>query len=619
MLGPGAGSQTSGRRKTLPQNTDNSSSEADRIAQARERYRIERKKRLRADGQAQYSQLADTYEEFDHDPWVEPGFTREPVVEDVQVVIVGGGFAGMLTGIGLLEHGITDFRIVDKAGDFGGTWYWNRYPGCMCDVESLIYLPLLEETGYKPTMRYTPAPEIFEHCQRIGRQFKLYPHALFQTEIDTATWDETASRWWVTTSRGDELSARFLITAGGILHKAKLPAIEGITDFAGRAFHTARWDYSYTGGSPTEPMDNLADKRVGIIGTGATSIQLVPQLARAAKEVYVFQRTPSAVGVRANGPIDPAWFETQQPGWQAERMLNFTAAVSGEQPEQDLVGDGWTTVLWQNTQIEAGDPERATELERADFETMESMRARIDDVIDDPTTAEALKPWYGKHCKRICFHDDYLAAFNQPNVHLVDTEGQGVREVTAQGPVVDGKQYELDLLVYASGFEVTTGLVSRLGFDPVGREGVHLSERWADGAHTLHGVLTNGFPNLLVCHFIQAGYGLNFHHYLNELTAHLVSIVATAVADDITSIEATVEAEDAWLALLWEAGKGFGRYSASCTPSFHNSEGDRTMAAARNVVHPGNLMLYAAHLQRWREAGDRPGTTIVRAVTAPTD
>ena len=591
-------------------------SEADRIEEARARYRAERDKRLRDDAQAQYSQLADEYEEFDHDPWVEPGYTREPVVERTEVVIVGGGFAGMLTAVGLLARGITDFRIVDKAGDFGGTWYWNRYPGCMCDVESLIYLPLLEETGYCPTMRYAPATEIFEHCQRIGRQFDLYPHALFQTEMDTAVWDEASSRWQITTSRDDRLDAKFLITAGGILHKAKLPAIEGITDFAGRAFHTARWDYGYTGGSPTEPMDRLADKRVGIIGTGATSIQVVPQLAKAAKEVYVFQRTPSAVGVRANEPIDRAWFDAQEPGWQAVRMANFTSAVSGEQPEENLVGDGATKLLWQDTQQQAATPEGAAELERSDFETMESLRARIDEVVDDPETAEKLKPWYGKHCKRLCFHDEYLAAFNEPNVHLVDTDGQGVHEVSAKGPIVDGTEYELDLLVYASGFEVTTGLVSRLGFDPVGRDGVRLSERWHDGAHTLHGILTNGFPNLLVCHFIQAGYGLNFHHYLRELTAHLASIVAQASEEDITSIEATVEAEDAWLALLWEAGKGFGRYSAACTPSYHNSEGARSMAAARNVVIPGNLMKYVGHLERWRDAGDLPGTTVVRASAA---
>lgn len=588
-------------------------SEADRIEAAKQRYQAERAKRLRADGQAQYSQLTADYGDFDHDPWVEPGFTRDAVVTETDVVIVGGGFAGMLTSVNLIERGITDFRIVEKAGDFGGTWYWNRYPGCMCDVESTIYLPFLEETGYMPTMKYAPATEIFEHCQRIGRQFDLYPHALFQTEIDTATWADEVVRWRVTTSRGDELSARFLVTAGGILHKAKLPAIEGINDFEGRAFHTARWDYDYTGGTPTEPMDRLADKRVGIIGTGATSIQLVPQLARSAKEVFVFQRTPSAVGVRANGPIDPEWFASLEPGWQAERMANFTSVVTGEQPAQNLVGDGWTEVLWWDTQTQAATPEGAAELEARDFETMESLRARIDEVIDDPETAEAMKPWYGKHCKRICFHDDYLAAFNEPNVHLVDTDGRGVQRVGPTGPIVDGTEYELDLLIYASGFEVTTGLVSRLGFDPVGRDGVHLGERWADGAHTLHGVLSHGFPNLLVCHFIQGGFGLNFTHYLTESTKHIASVVAMAKEQHIISIEADVEAEDAWLNTLWEAGKGFGRYSATCTPAYGNSEGARTMEAARNVVHPGNLMHYVAHLERWREANDMAGTTVVRS------
>ncbi len=589
----------------------------DPVAEARERYQREREKRLRADGLAQYSQLADD-EELDRDPWVEPGFTRDPVTEEVEALVVGGGFAGMMLAVNLQRQGVTDFRIVEKAGDFGGTWYWNRYPGCMCDVESYIYMPFLEETGYMPTQRYASATEIFEHCQRIGRHFDLYPHALFQTEVVDATWDDDAERWVVTTTRGDTLRARFLVTAGGILHRAKLPAIRGIADFAGRSFHTARWDYGYTGGSPTEPMDRLADKRVGIIGTGATSIQLVPQLARAAKEVYVFQRTPSAVGVRDNGDTDEEWFRSLPPGWQEERMRNFTAAVTGEKPAEDMVGDGWTEVLWEDTQTEAATPEDAAALERSDFETMESLRRRIDEVIDDPDTAERMKPWYGKHCKRICFHDDYLAAFNEPNVHLVDTDGRGVQEVVASGPVVDGEEYDLDLLIFASGFEVTTGLVSRMGFDPVGRDGVRLSERWADGAHTLHGVLTNGFPNLLVVHFIQAGFGLNFSHYLSESTKHVAWLIATCAEEGITSLEATVEAEDAWLATLWDAAKGFGRYSATCTPSYGNSEGARTMAAARNVVHPGNLMHYAAHLERWRDEGDMAGTTARRSADAPT-
>ena len=588
----------------------------DALAAARERYKREREKRLRADGLAQYAQLTDDYEEYDHDPWVEPGFTRDPVVEETEAVIVGGGFGGMMLGVNLINRGVTDFRIVEKAGDFGGTWYWNRYPGCQCDVESYIYMPFLEETGYMPSKRYAPATEIFEHSQRIGRHFDLYPHALFQTEIETAVWDEDVSRWHVTTTRGDQLTAKFLVTAGGILHKAKLPAIEGIKDFEGRAFHTARWDYDFTGGSPTEPMDALADKRVGIIGTGATSVQVVPQLARAAKEVYVFQRTPSSVGVRNNSFTDPEWWKTLEPGWQAERQASFTSVVSGEHPEKDLVGDEWSKIWGTDTQSEPATAEQAAALEQHDFEVMETLRARIDDVIDDPETAEKLKPWYGKHCKRVTFHDEYLEAFNEPNVHLVDTDGRGVQEVNAKGPVVDGTQYELDLLIYASGFEVTTGLVSRLGFDPVGKDGVKLSERWADGAHTLHGVLTHGFPNLLICHFVQAGFGLNFTHYLSQSTNHIASIIAAAKDQNITSIEATEEAEEAWLATLWEAGKGFGRYAAKCTPSYGNSEGARSMEAARNIVHPGNLMNYVAYLEEWRDAGDMPGTVVVSAEDA---
>ena len=297
--------------------------------EAREKYRVEREKRLRPDGNAQYQELAGDYAEFDRDPHVEPGFTREPVMTETGVVIVGGGFGGMLTAINLTKLGIRDFHIVEKAGDFGGTWYWNRYPGCMCDVESYTYLPMLEETGYMPTEKYASATEIFGYCQLLGRTFELYDHALFQTVITDAAWDETANRWRITTTRGDQLSARFMVVAGGLLHKAKLPGIPGIDQFEGKAFHTSRWDYSFTGGSATTPLEGLRDKRVGIIGTGATAVQAVPRLAAAAQELFVFQRTPSAVGVRNNAPTDVEWFTNQPPGWQRERMLNFTDVVTG--------------------------------------------------------------------------------------------------------------------------------------------------------------------------------------------------------------------------------------------------------------------------------------------------
>jgi len=590
---------------------ENGSTEGSSVEELRERYRQEQQKRIRPDGMAQYRELGD---ELDRDPFVEPGFTRDPVVEETTVVIVGGGFAGMLTAIDLGKHGIHDVRIVEKAGDFGGTWYWNRYPGCMCDVESYVYLPLLEETGYMPTEHYTSATEIFEYSKLLARTFDLYPLALFQTDLTGAEWDEEALRWRVTTSRGDQLSARFLVLAGGILHKAKLPGIPGIDEFEGKAFHTSRWDYGYTGGGPTERMDKLADKRVGIIGTGATAVQVVPQVALAAKELYVFQRTPGAVGVRNQQPTDVGWFESLEPGWQRERIINFTQAVTGAQPDVDLVADGWTEVLWVDTQKAAATEEEAAELERIDFEAMEVIRKRVDDVVEDPETAEKLKPYWGKHCKRVCFHDDYLPAFNRPNVHLVDTAGRGVDAVTVHGPVVDGVEYPVDLLIYASGFEVTTDLHHRLGFDPVGVGGVALSERWAKGAHTLHGVLASGFPNMLLISLVQGGFGTNFSHLLSESAKHVAHILEACIDQGIVSIEPEEAAEEEWLSVLLGVGMGGARYFQSCTPSFYNSEQQAIDSrAARNLTYTGSLLEYVGYLERWREHPDFAGVKVVRA------
>ena len=583
------------------------------LSEARERYQQERAKRLRSDGMAQYQELAGDYADFDRDPYVEPGFTRDPIVEDTDVVIVGGGFAGMLTAINLRARGVEDIRIVEKAGDFGGTWYWNRYPGCMCDVESYTYLPLLEETGYMPTEKYASAPEIFAYCQLIGRHFGLYPHALFQTEISTAEWDESSQRWQVATSRGDTLSAKFFVTAGGILHKAKLPGIPGIEDFEGRAFHTSRWDYGFTGGGPTELMDQLSDKRVGIIGTGATAIQAVPRLAETAKELFVFQRTPSPVGLRDNGPTDEQWFNSLEPGWQAERVHNFTQAVTGKKPAQDLVGDGWTQVMWEDTQTATVDQEEADRLEQSDFETMEALRARVDEIVDDPETAAKLKPWYGKHCKRVCFHDGYLPSFNRENVHLVDTDGRGVEAVTPGGVVAGGVEYPLDLLVFASGFEVTTDLEHRLGFDPRGRNGVAMSERWNDGAHTLHGILSAEFPNMMMISLVQAGFGTNFLHFLSESAKHVAWLIATCLDRGVTTIEATPEAEEEWLGLLLGVASGIADYSTGCTPGYYNSEQGRDPKAARNLVYTGSLLEYAGYLEQWRETEGFPGARVVRA------
>ena len=584
------------------------------LEEAREKYRIEREKRLRADGIRQYKELKGDYEEFDRDPYVEPGFTRDAMIEDVDVVIVGGGFGGMIEAANLTKAGITNFRIIEKAGDFGGTWYWNRYPNAACDVESYVYLPLLEDTGYMPTEKYAKAPEIFAYCQLLGRTFDLYSGALFQTEVEDMRWDESKKRWDVMTSRSDVLSAKFIVIAGGVLHKAKLPGIPGIETYAGRAFHTSRWDYSYTGGSSQALMEKLADKRVGIIGTGATAVQVVPKLAEAAKELFVFQRTAACVGVRNNKPTDPEWFKSLKPGWQAERTRNFTQAVTGAQPAVDLIDDEWTKMNWVDTRKLPENDEEALELERIDFENMERVRQRIADVITDPATAELMMPWYSQSCKRPCFHDEYLPAFNRPNVHLVDTDGKGVNEINESGVIVNGVEYPVDLLIFASGFEVTTGYTHRLGFDPKGRDGVSLSEAWAEGPATLHGVLSNGFPNMFMISTVQGAQATNFVHSITEAAQHVAFLIEQCVKGDIATIEPETAAQENWFETLFAQLWGIARYNATCTPGYLNSEGGGDMRSARAIAWMTSVLGFAEYVENWRQQGDLAGLVLTPRV-----
>ena len=580
------------------------------LEEAREKYRIEREKRLRTDGIRQYKELKGDYEEFDRDPYVEPGFTRDAVIEDVDVVIVGGGFGGMIEAANLTKAGITNFRIIEKAGDFGGTWYWNRYPNAACDVESYVYLPLLEDTGYMPTEKYAKAPEIFAYCQLLGRTFDMYRGALFQTEVEDMRWDESTKRWNVMTSRSDVLSAKFIVIAGGVLHKAKLPGIPGIESYAGRAFHTSRWDYSFTGGSSQTLMEKLADKRVGIVGTGATAVQVVPKLAEAAQELFVFQRTAACVGVRNNKPTDPEWFKSLKPGWQAERTRNFTQAVTGAQPAVDMIDDEWTKMNWVDTRKLPENDEEALELERIDFENMERVRQRIADVIKDPATAELMMPWYSQSCKRPCFHDEYLPAFNRPNVHLVDTDGKGVNEINERGVIVNGVEYPVDLLIFASGFEVTTGYTHRLGFDPKGRNGVSLSEAWAEGPATLHGVLSNGFPNMFMISTVQGAQATNFVHSITEAAQHVAFLIEQCVKGNIATIEPETAAQENWFETLFAQLWGIARYNATCTPGYLNSEGGGDMRSARAIAWMTSVLGFAEYVENWRQQGDLAGLTL---------
>src|SRR3984957_9933163 len=503
------------------------------------KYMAERDKRVREDGIGQYFEIKQELAHYIDDPYVEPGFTRDPVHDDVEFAIIGGGFGGLLMGARLREAGFTKLRVVESAGDFGGTWYWNRYPGAMCDVESYCYLPLLEELNYIPKHKYSFAPEILEHSRAIARHYRLYDDALLQTAITGMEWDEAAKRWVVSTNRGDRFTAQYVAMACGPLSRPKLPGIPGITEFAGHTFHTSRWDYGYTGGDSTGGLTGLKDKRVGIIGTGATAIQCVPHLGEWAKELFVFQRTPSSVDVRGNRETDPDWVAQLTPGWQRRRQDNFNILVAGGDQDEDLVHDGWTDIFRNLTGTAAkqiadrlgrrlSSQERAEVMQIADYRKMNQVRSRVDERVEDPATAALLKPWYRQFCNRPCFHDEYLQTFNRPNVHLIDTEGRGVERLTARGVVANGPEYELDCLIFATGFEVGTSYTRRAGYDITGRDGVTLSEHWGEGLRTLHGLTSHGFPNCFFLGFTQTAITISVPQALGEQADHVAYIVSEA-------------------------------------------------------------------------------------------
>lgn len=582
----------------------------------RKKYRAERDRRIKAEGNDQYIKIEAEFSHYLDDPYVEPGFEREPLTDEIEVVVIGGGFGGLLAGARLREAGIDNVRMIEKGGDFGGTWYWNRYPGAACDVESYVYLPLLEEVGYVPVEKYTRAPEILAYCRMIGEHFDLYRDACFQTEVTDVTWDDAASRWTIRTNRGDAMKARFVIMANGPLHRPKLPGIAGVDTFKGHTFHTSRWDYDYTGGDPMGGLTGLKGKRVGIIGTGATAVQCVPHLGESAGQLFVFQRTPSSIDVRNNRPTDPEWAKNLQPGWQQHRMDNFNILVSGGYAPEDLVSDGWTDIIRnigivarirkeQSADGAAGDP--AELLQLADFRKMEQIRSRVDQVVADKATAEKLKPWYNQFCKRPCFHDDYLATFNRPNVTLVDTQGKGVQQITERGVVVDGVEYELDCLIFATGFEVGTSYAQRAGYEVKGRSGQTLTQKWADGVSTLHGMHSRDFPNNFIFAISQSGFTVSYPHMLNEQSKHAAYIIAECQRRGVTVVEASAEAEEAWVQTIIDSAISRQEFAEECTPGYYNNEGKPSALAARNGAYGKGPIAFVKLIEAWRADGGLAG------------
>ena len=581
------------------------------------RYASEREKRIRTDAEAQFVQLshdspfANKYlEEDTYCQRVE----REPIQDEREVIVIGGGWVGMLTAARLIQAGVTDVRIVESGGDFGGTWYWNRYPGAQCDIESYSYLPLLEETGYVPKLRYSFAPEIYEHAQRIGHHFGLYEKAVFQTWVTELRWLEDSDQWLVKTNQGDAMRARHICLGTGPANRPRLPGIPGVDRFLGHSFHTCRWDYEYTGGSHEGNLKNLTDKTVAIIGTGATAVQCVPALGESAKQLYVFQRTPSSVDIRNNSETDPEWAASLKPGWQKERQKKFGEAFLGGPIDPAFIDDGWTR-LTRNVRALAAQANGkiANLVQLADFKTMEEIRSLVDETVKDPKVAEKLKAYYNQFCKRPTFNDHYLGTFNRENVELVDVSStRGVEEITERGIVANGQEYEVDCIIYASGFEITSSYERRLGIPIFGVGGQSIFDHWQNGMRSMHGLMVSGFPNLFMC---GGGFvfqlGANYAHGIDVQARHVAYIISELASRGVQSANVSNMAEEQWIADQLDtkiSGFVLGGSPDTCTPGYYNQEGTtQRYRDVRRETYSKGVGAYIKLLREWRDNNELEG------------
>jgi cyclohexanone monooxygenase len=533
--------------------------------------------RYRPEGTRQFtSDLGGWMEKYEIDTYGREVASREPINDTVECLFIGGGFSALLTSARLRECGVESIRIVERGADVGGTWYWNRYPGAACDVVAYDYLPLLDETGYVPTRHYAKAPEIFAYCQAIARRYNLYELAVFQTTVTATVWDEAEQMWHISTDRGDQLRAKFVICANGTLSKPKLSKITGMETFKGHSFHTSRWDYEYC----KPDLSGLADKVVGIIGTGATAVQAIPRLGEAAKELYVFQRTPSSIDLKDDWPTDPEWARKLREGWQAKRRV--AARVDAKRMEEggELVG--------------VSREEKIRRQENANIDYMMRIHKRIEEIVNDKAAAEALKPWYMFMCKRPCFDNDYLPTFNRPNVHLVDTHGKGISEITERGPVFEGKQYEVDLLIYATGFEVQkTGIYNQI----TGQGALELNDKYRDGIRTLLGIHSHGYPNLFVMGGYQASFQFNLTDMLQSQGDHIAACIDYVRRNGYHTIDVTPKAEEWWVQEVIEH-RGKTSRNQDCTPGYYNFEGEFQRRQDGN--YNGGFNRYCTHMEEVR-------------------
>jgi cation diffusion facilitator CzcD-associated flavoprotein CzcO len=487
----------------------------------------------------------------------------------------------------LSQAGFDDVRFCERGGDVGGTWYWNRYPGIACDVESYSYFPLLEEMEYFPTMKFASGFEIFEYCQKMAEKFNFYDRCLFHTAVTRTVWDEDTQRWTVSTDRGDAMKARFIILANGILTSPKLARINGMEGFQGESFHTSRWNYDV----------DLQGKRIGIIGTGATAVQAIPELAKVAGELYVFQRTPSTIDVRDQRETTDEEIESwrHEPGWARARRARFAKLVGRRaiQANDDfLSGKMEAPVRTRKPDSEQKPLSQSEQVQRelqANFRIMEQIRERVDTIVNDPKTAAPLKPYYPYGCKRPTFHDEYLPTFNLPNVHLVDTAPLGVKEINERGVVHDGVEYPLDVLIYATGFE----WMATSTFNMVkGRGGRTLAEKWTTlGTRTYLGLHTEGFPNLFIMTGPQGGGGtFNFTDAIDDHGNYIVWMLNTMQDKGVNVVDVKADDEEVWAQHCAEVDSATAPLR-DCI-SYYNGHGN---------ARPGSLAYYGGgQWHKWR-------------------
>ncbi|MFN0029487.1 MAG: flavin-containing monooxygenase [Acidimicrobiales bacterium] len=543
-------------------------------------------------GAADYMPMEGQFSRYLQDTYSADPVPRESLDDECEVLVIGAGFAGLLLWYKLSQAGFADVRFCEKGGDVGGTWYWNRYPGIACDVESYSYFPLLEEMEYFPTMKFASGFEIFEYCQKMAQKFNFYEHCLFHTTVEKTVWDEDSGRWAVFTNRGDEMKARFVVLANGILTTPKLARIKGMETFQGESFHTSRWNYNIP----------LEGKRVGIIGTGATAVQVIPELAKVVSELFVFQRTPSTIDVRDQRETTPeeiaAW--SNEPGWARARRGRFariSALRTAVKANDDYLAGRVEDFRETARLTERLSPEAFLQKQLDDnFAIMEQIRARIDEIVIDPKTAAAMKPYYPYGCKRPTFHDEYLPTFNKPNVHLVDTAPIGVTEINERGVVHDGVEYPLDVLIYATGFQwMATSTFQMI----VGRDGHTLTQKWAnEGTRTFLGLHSAGFPNLFIVTGPQGGGGsFNFTDVIDAHADYLAWMLTTMRDQQLEVVDVHKEPEEEYSAHCREADIATAPLR-DCI-SYYNGHGD---------AEPGSLAYYGG--RKWNTYRDHAKETL---------